>query len=932
MPGLSRIRSGAWFIRIAACLMASGPAAASPIHLPTIHVYDLQPAASLPAARRYDMRHVAAGLQGLINRDAPRLLLYFHDRDPVWLTRLRGPGGLCENWPVETINSFEQLVQAFSPYVTGVVLYDPNPNTGVISTSLAATTAAACENGLAVRKDTAAGSVYNWLVNDPAGPRFPVLLDLTGKFTGSGTIWDTQTPSTGSAKCDAYVWAKQKYLDTGRTDPTVLSYTLDLWGLKVNAELGAQLSNLDYAVARKAFCFEVSPWGDEPPNDDPAQPLGTDLNTFKSILDGCNARTGHGEMVQFVGFINWPFKYTSRTGGLHGDVETEWQLAWLLSAYNAYMEADAAGLQYISNTSFYAALLPGFLERRYVQNPAPTHDQLAARGFIDQDGNVVDGEYVMIGLGDYDQASWTLYWLAAERYDDPARGSVVCNWGIDPNAIDRVCVAMDDLYRRKSANDFFLAWDSGAGYVNPSQLRGARPPSGYPSGVNLWRAHCRHYYRLLDYSTTGWLLNGAAGTLTAIDYATFTPFSADGIGTQAGNPPGPTLTANIPVRERFPSDAWPPPVPTYPSGVHFDWFRTILVWPNQVSTFVEGFPGAGSTHHFLDPFTFYYLMRHHLGGNNNHRATWIEDTIPRVLTAGDTYAVTVTVRNDGWDTWRDSADYGLGHAFLPPGQAPIAADYAATVHPLPGGADVNPGQTAVFSFDLTAPAAPASYDLYYDMLHDTPVTPFAAHSNIEWKKPVIVAAHETAVDTDGDGRSDVFEEANGLLPWHPDDAIDLGPAGSPQPVPGALLLEPHTTLSWTAAPGATLQRVHFGAQRPPAFQQEQSETAFAAGPLEAADTYYWRIDQVGPAGTTIGEPWSFRTAAYRGDLDLDWDVDLDDFGRFQRCYSGPGVVQSAAGCEAARIDPDDDVDPVDFFMFQGCMSGTGFLPDSGCAG
>src|SRR5690606_1879669 len=141
--------------------------------------------------------------------------------------------------------NIETLLDRFPGLVKGVVLYDPDPNTGVISTSLAATTAAGVEGAIALRKDPTPGSLYNRLVHDPAGPKLPVLIDLTAKFTGRGTIWETNLPSTGSARCDAYVWARHKYLDAGLCDPTTLSYSLDLWGLKVNANLDAQLSNLD---------------------------------------------------------------------------------------------------------------------------------------------------------------------------------------------------------------------------------------------------------------------------------------------------------------------------------------------------------------------------------------------------------------------------------------------------------------------------------------------------------------------------------------------------------------------------------------------------------------------------------------------------------------------------------------------------------------
>jgi hypothetical protein len=70
---------------------------------------------------------------------------------------------------------------------------------------------------------------------------------------------------------------------------------------------------------------------------------------------------------------------------------------------------------------------------------------------------------------------------------------------------------------------------------------------------------------------------------------------------------------------------------------------------------------------------------------------------------------------------------------------------------------------------------------------------------------------------------------------------------------------------------------------------------------------------------------------HSGDLDEDGDVDQVDFGMFQACYSGPGIVQNESGCAAARLDEDEDVDQDDFGVFQTCFSGPGIPSDPDCA-
>lgn len=68
-----------------------------------------------------------------------------------------------------------------------------------------------------------------------------------------------------------------------------------------------------------------------------------------------------------------------------------------------------------------------------------------------------------------------------------------------------------------------------------------------------------------------------------------------------------------------------------------------------------------------------------------------------------------------------------------------------------------------------------------------------------------------------------------------------------------------------------------------------------------------------------------------GDLDHDGDVDQADFGRFQACYSGPGIEQPNLACRYALLDTDDDVDQADFSIFQACMSGANVPAEPGCA-
>jgi hypothetical protein len=69
-----------------------------------------------------------------------------------------------------------------------------------------------------------------------------------------------------------------------------------------------------------------------------------------------------------------------------------------------------------------------------------------------------------------------------------------------------------------------------------------------------------------------------------------------------------------------------------------------------------------------------------------------------------------------------------------------------------------------------------------------------------------------------------------------------------------------------------------------------------------------------------------------GDFDVDDDIDLDDFGHFQACMTGPRQGPPAPNCHDADLDGDNDVDLSDFGFFQRCLSGTNIPADPNCAG
>ncbi len=419
------------FISLASA--ADQPAASRPPAV--IYTFDARPLNQLDlgaptnAARLWDTLHVLAALQGLANRDAPRFYLFYCsefgvDTDQFWFDWFRTEDGWLKGAAVRPMASLEEAVGLFRSVFRGLVVYDP----AVPATSNVASTAAGCEDLLPVRYDPTPGSVFDLLVRRLKLPVRLWLLksDGTSSFTGRGQVPDLDEPSSGSAKVDACRWALKRYMRPGGCAPGLAAYYIDADWLRHprgNPTLHT-LSNHDYFIARRAFFFDLSPWGDEAPGDDPDQLLGLDRKAFLEVLRALYDRAG-GAVLQIGGFTPWPYKYTthSRPPGRHEGVPTEWEFGRLISQFNGYMEADAAGLSAMANASF-CRHYP--LAARYRQpNPKPALDQWRARGYLTAAGRPANKLFVGHYVGDYDAPSW-LYKAVPAFFGDPSRGR--CPW------------------------------------------------------------------------------------------------------------------------------------------------------------------------------------------------------------------------------------------------------------------------------------------------------------------------------------------------------------------------------------------------------------------------------------------------------------------------------------------------------------------------
>jgi hypothetical protein len=610
---------------------ATGAAPTEPTSSPApgiVWTYDARPLRHLNlgdpanAAKVWDTLHLVAALQGLVNRESPSLYLFYCeefgvDTDQFWFDWARTEDGWLRDADVRTVPSLEALVRQFREQFDGLAVYDPK----VPATSNAASTAAGCDHLLPVRYDPAPDSIYRLLAEQLGLPvrLWLVNPDGTSRFTGTGNLLELEIPSSGSPKVDVYRWALERYLKSGRCAPGVAAYYLDAYWLERPRNAGSDmhtLSNHDFFIARRGFFFDLSSWADEPPVDDPRQPVGLDHQTLLEVLRALYDHAGGG-MTRLGGFTPWPHKYTSHAGaGKHEPVPTEWEFSRIVSQFNAYVEADAAGLGAIANASFFQHYP---LEPHYPQpNARPTAADWRAREYVTDAGKVAPRFYVGHYVGDYDSPSW-LYKAVPPFFRDPKLGHVPLGWAFNPNLAERAPQALVYARRHATTNDFFIAGNSGAGYVNVRALT-VRPDSGLASGLEAWRRHCLPYYRRWDLSVTGFVLDGSAGAATETEFALFRDFSPHGLGTHFERRPA--LRAGIPT---CPEVDLPDRVDAAVAAIAdrarqrgdrpgFLWARSILKspsWYAEISAKLREHHGELGIE-IVDPYTFFGLIAEEL--------------------------------------------------------------------------------------------------------------------------------------------------------------------------------------------------------------------------------------------------------------------------------------------------------------------------------
>lgn len=481
--------------------------------------------------QNYEVSHAVAALSGLANRLQPTLYIVATETDEQWLsyiTQQQKPSPWLGGYRLNNFSNVEALIAAYwtRKIFDGLVIYDP----AVYSTSLVASTAAGAMSLLPVC-GRQGSPLYNYTVSVLG---IPVKLDLRGRFNGS---------VSGSAKNDALRWAVETFVNGPVSQPNSadganLGFYIDYFWTTVAAGSPSipyvqhTVLNHDYFISKRGFFFDLDPWGDDKPNDDPSQPLGTDFATLQTIFNASYQQHRGTKMAHVGGFPPWAFKYITAQ---HGGVATEWQFAKVATSYNVFMDADACCIANMANAALFSLFkLPAKLE----QNPRPTVASLVAQGLVTSTAPhrpLPNTMYSMFYAGDWDSAAWS-YSNFRPNFDDVNRGKVKIGWALDPSATLRFPLIFDYVYQRLTPKDRIITGDSGYGYINPTELL---PPrySSLPGAGNVWKALSAPAYDRLSIDFTGFLINGAAGSLTGSALELYCNFSSWGMVTQQGYTP-----------------------------------------------------------------------------------------------------------------------------------------------------------------------------------------------------------------------------------------------------------------------------------------------------------------------------------------------------------------------------------------------------------
>ena len=543
--------------------------------------------------RSYDETIAVACFQGILNREKPVLWINAQREKhaDVWREIMSEDGRWLSGKSWKTIESLDDLRIFAGDKIKGAVIWDPT----VPATVNVGNTIAGVEDLVLLSPEFADKYLKSW--------NLEVKHDLRGKFTGS---------ETGSAKNDAYRWAIREYLQKGKCSDKFIFLNVDAWKDTRDRGILPYVMVRDWAVCNRSFVYDLSPWGDELPQDDLNQPLGTDLETYRMMLQAVLDQTDGKSMTEMAGFFDFD-KYSEFGGGKHHPVGTEWETVYLITPYNVYQNTADHNCY---NKSFHSKFNFKNVKQKINKNPKVQLENKA---------------YICILMADYDSAT-PLYVFLPNHWKDSKRGDIPLSWGINPNLVDTYPDLIDYYYSTATSNDFFVADATCAGYFNPTRV--------LPRYMDLFINHNKKYYKMLDMDISPMVLDIASPTPLVKD--AFAQFSKKGYGAMVGDwhstgatSPEPQIWKDMPltvlsntadneIRENNNPDGFAEWISIHvlakaqADEPSFNYIRVVWSSPSQVIGGMEALKKQRPDLDIevVDPYTFFELQKQYHKKNN----------------------------------------------------------------------------------------------------------------------------------------------------------------------------------------------------------------------------------------------------------------------------------------------------------------------------
>jgi len=467
-----------------------------PTNLNSTGVCDFMYVFNLPKSGndRYDISVMAATLQGIYNLTAENKL-YLMDSTVAASSNVLDIMTKDDRWlsatdRVSLGSNIPRLLELARDTIKTVVIWD----TDLPCTVNIATTIAGVESGVVMTQ--AQYDVYKSDLNADVN-----VVSLIGRFTGN---------ETGSKKNDAYRWAIREYLLAGKCSTDYIFSLEDAFGRNMRNTYAR-----DLAVSKKGFVFDLSPWEDEAPKDDPTQKPGTDLATYMMILEALQELRGTQKLTEVVGFFsgqkyadqgnddNWTSKYKG--------TQVEWKYAYLFTPYQCYWNPSTEFAMNMSLHSTYDVETP--LEQNRPEEEIE----------LDDSENMV---YMLIVMGDYDSVG-SLYAKMVANWNNRFRGRIPLAWSFNPNLIDHYPDIIDYFYQTATPNDYFVSNVGGAGWYNPSRVEDTEEQ------WEMWLDHHLKYFEMTDMSVSPDMWDFQPFSAMAEKY--ITQYATTGAGTLISN-------------------------------------------------------------------------------------------------------------------------------------------------------------------------------------------------------------------------------------------------------------------------------------------------------------------------------------------------------------------------------------------------------------